>query len=196
MLRIDPRRAARRAHRPADNPFGNAVFAIGLRNPWRFSFDRQTGDLLIGDVGQSAREEIDLATAAERPRPRAELRLAAASRASDADARNAGDSATPTLCNGARSSRHYARIDSRTATVCSITGGFVVRDPGLPTLRRPLPLRRLLRSAAALAWRSRRPGDGDRASTGLARADAVARSARTPAGASTSASIPGTRRAG
>jgi glucose/arabinose dehydrogenase len=50
---------------PADNPFvGQAgaapeVYALGLRNPFRFSFDRQTGDLLIGDVGGGAREEID-----------------------------------------------------------------------------------------------------------------------------------------
>jgi glucose/arabinose dehydrogenase len=50
---------------PADNPFvGQAgaapeVYAFGLRNPFRFSFDRQTGDLLIGDVGGGAREEID-----------------------------------------------------------------------------------------------------------------------------------------
>ena len=44
---------------PADNPFGNEVWAYGLRNPWRFSFDRVTGDLWIGDVGQNAYEEID-----------------------------------------------------------------------------------------------------------------------------------------
>jgi len=50
------------------NPFilgGGAqqVWSLGLRNPWRFSFDRITGDLYIGDVGQDAREEIDVAVA-------------------------------------------------------------------------------------------------------------------------------------
>ena len=55
---------------PADNPFvGQAgatpeVYALGLRNPYRFSFDRQTGDVLIGDVGGGLREEIDWVTAA------------------------------------------------------------------------------------------------------------------------------------
>lgn len=44
---------------PADNPFGNEVWDYGLRNPWRFSFDRATGDLWIGDVGQNTYEEID-----------------------------------------------------------------------------------------------------------------------------------------
>jgi glucose/arabinose dehydrogenase len=49
---------------PADNPFtagGGAVevWALGLRNPWRFSFDSLTGDLYIGDVGQNQWEEVD-----------------------------------------------------------------------------------------------------------------------------------------
>jgi glucose/arabinose dehydrogenase len=48
---------------PADNPFGNEVWAYGLRNPWRMSFDRLTGDLYIGDVGQGEWEEIDFLTA-------------------------------------------------------------------------------------------------------------------------------------
>ena len=44
---------------PSDNPFGSEVWAYGLRNPWRISFDRATGDLYIGDVGQGDWEEID-----------------------------------------------------------------------------------------------------------------------------------------
>lgn len=48
---------------PADNPFGDEVWSYGLRNPWRFSFDRSTGDLYIGDVGQGEWEEIDFLAA-------------------------------------------------------------------------------------------------------------------------------------
>ncbi len=45
---------------PASNPFGNEVFAYGLRNPYRDSFDRTTGALWIGDVGQGRTEEVDV----------------------------------------------------------------------------------------------------------------------------------------
>src|SRR5262249_46385957 len=53
---------------PADNPFVSTppdlgeLWDYGLRNPWRFSFDRSTGDLYIADVGQDTYEEIDVAT--------------------------------------------------------------------------------------------------------------------------------------
>lgn len=52
---------------PADNPYVGVmgaepeIWSSGLRNPWRFSFDRQTGDMWIGDVGQAAREEVSFA---------------------------------------------------------------------------------------------------------------------------------------
>jgi glucose/arabinose dehydrogenase len=46
---------------PAGNPLGDEIWAVGLRNPWRFSFDRMTGDIYIGDVGQGSWEEIDVA---------------------------------------------------------------------------------------------------------------------------------------
>ena len=48
---------------PADNPFGTEVWAYGLRNPWRISFDKLTRDLYIGDVGQGDWEEIDFLSA-------------------------------------------------------------------------------------------------------------------------------------
>lgn len=49
---------------PPSNPFGNEVFALGLRNPFRWSFDRSTYDMWIGDVGQGAFEEVNHRTAA------------------------------------------------------------------------------------------------------------------------------------
>jgi len=61
LLRID---VASPGTPVAGNPFGNAVYHYGLRNPWRWSFDRQTGDLYIGDVGQNLWEEVDFAAAA------------------------------------------------------------------------------------------------------------------------------------
>ncbi|MFB9068189.1 PQQ-dependent sugar dehydrogenase [Pseudofulvimonas gallinarii] len=79
MLRIDVDGSAANAHAcggtgtlpyaiPSDNPFANGggcaeIAYIGLRNPWRWSFDRVTGDLYIGDVGQNAIEEVDFVAA-------------------------------------------------------------------------------------------------------------------------------------
>ncbi len=70
MLRIDVDHGSPYAV-PQANPFADRagargeIWDFGLRNPWRFAFDRQTGDLLIGDVGQSRIEEIDLGRAGQ-----------------------------------------------------------------------------------------------------------------------------------
>ncbi len=75
ILRLDvdgddyPADPARNYAIPPDNPLvgvpgADEIWSWGLRNPWRFSFDRWTGDLLIGDVGQGSWEEIDLQPAA------------------------------------------------------------------------------------------------------------------------------------
>ena len=74
MLRIDvdsTPAAGKNYAIPNDNPFVSnsqvldEIFAYGLRNPWRWSFDQQTGFLYLGDVGQSAREEIDIVSAGQ-----------------------------------------------------------------------------------------------------------------------------------
>jgi glucose/arabinose dehydrogenase len=72
ILRIDPASPSggQEYGIPADNPFADGaggrpeVWLYGVRNPWRFSFDRATGDLWIGDVGQNEWEEIDQLQAA------------------------------------------------------------------------------------------------------------------------------------
>jgi len=72
MLRITPNTTSAGGYTiPSSNPFAgdglattrDEIWAYGLRNPWRNSFDRQTGDLYIGDVGQNAREEVNFQAA-------------------------------------------------------------------------------------------------------------------------------------
>lgn len=71
ILRLDVDRGEPYAI-PADNPFRTLegvrpeIWALGLRNPWRFSFDRATGDLFIADVGQGVVEEVDFQPAASK----------------------------------------------------------------------------------------------------------------------------------
>ena len=93
------------------------IYSYGLRNPWRFSFDRKTGDLGIGDVGQNEIEEIDFVRA--RQGPRGELRLARRSRATTATrrARARPGAIAPVI------------TETHSDGNCSITGGVVVRDP-------------------------------------------------------------------
>ncbi len=67
VLRINPNRAGSSAYTaPASNPFFNqppkrkAIWLYGVRNPWRISFDQETGDLYVADVGQNSTEELDV----------------------------------------------------------------------------------------------------------------------------------------
>ena len=129
ILRIDPRRSGRRPYRvPRDNPFVGRrgarpeVFAYGLRNPWRFSFDRETSDLTIGDVGQDDVEELSFAT----------LRRARGAnfgwRPFEGTRRNFEDEEAP-------GHRPPVLEYPREGDFCSVTGGYVVRAPDLPALR-------------------------------------------------------------
>ena len=130
LVRIDPRGSLGAAYSvPEGNPFLTAdarpeIWAYGLRNPYRFSFDRESGDLWIGDVGQDAREEVDHAAAG-------------------VGGQNYGwrcyEGTIPTAgidppCEPAGHVLPLFDLDQVANTVCSITGGYVVRDPGLPTL--------------------------------------------------------------
>jgi glucose/arabinose dehydrogenase len=129
ILRIDPRASGSRPYTsPASNPFAGAkagrdeIYAWGLRNPWRFSFDRANGDLYIGDVGQDQLEEVDYA-----PRGKARGRNFGWS---CFEGRRRYDGSRN--CPGAVGPSHQY---DRSGGECSVTGGVVVRHPGLPRLR-------------------------------------------------------------
>lgn len=127
LLRIDPRGGTPYAI-PSDNPFvgdpnaKDEIWAYGLRNPWRFSFDSHTGDLLIGDVGQNDWEEIDWAPANSK------------------GGENYGWSqmeGTHPFRGGTEPADHVRPIHeyARTGLGCSVTGGFVYRGSAIPALK-------------------------------------------------------------
>jgi glucose/arabinose dehydrogenase len=137
LLRIDPTpstaatNTAAEQHRPytvpADNPFvGRAdarpeIYAYGLRNPWRFSFDRETGALLIGDVGESGLEEIDYVPADQAPGANFGWSAFEGNERFNEDVQ--APNAIPPI------------LTYPTGERCSVTGGYVVRDPSLPSLQ-------------------------------------------------------------
>lgn len=112
---------------PEDNPFIDQegalpeIWAYGLRNPWRFSFDRETGDLWIADVGQNEIEEIDLAPVGE-------------------GGLNFGWNITEgTQCyleDGCDTAPYSMPVMEYTHDLgCSVTGGFVYRGEDMPGLQ-------------------------------------------------------------
>lgn len=126
ILRIDPRPADDRPYRiPPDNPLAGRegarpeIVLWGLRNPWRFSFDRERGTLWIGDVGQDEREEVDVVADPVRG---ANLGWSAY----EGSARFNEDERAPGALGPVL---EYGRERG-----CSITGGYVVRDRRLKSL--------------------------------------------------------------
>jgi len=124
LLRMNPDGSA-----PDDNPFAapaDLVWALGLRNPWRWSFDRATGALIIADVGQTAWEEVDF-----------EPSLAAAKGANFGwnmregahDYTSPTDTPGPNCCTEPVLEHNHVP-DGWAA----IIGGYVVRDPSVPDL--------------------------------------------------------------
>jgi hypothetical protein len=129
ILRIDPRGAGAGVYSvPPDNPFAgpgperDEVWSYGLRNPFRFSFDRVTGDMVIGDVGASTQEEIDFSPA---PVAGKGVNWGWPCREGDVDG--------PVDCS-APGAVEPVHTYGRGAGICAVTGGFVVRDPGLTEL--------------------------------------------------------------
>lgn len=124
ILRLDVSGDAYTA--PPDNPFaaggGRAeIFAYGFRNPWRITFDRETGDLWAGDVGQGEREEADLVT------------LGGNYGWSIVE----GDQCFKPRegCDMSGLTPPRAVYGTRDAGNCSVTGGYVYRGAALPELR-------------------------------------------------------------
>jgi glucose/arabinose dehydrogenase len=127
ILRIAPRPAGGRPYGiPSGNPFVDRdgarpeIWAYGLRNPWRFSFDAATGDLWIGDVGQNAYEEVDYQPAGSGGRNYGW------SRREGRHPFNGGDrpdgAVDPVI--------EYGRDDG-----CTVIGGFVYRGRRIPGLQ-------------------------------------------------------------
>ena len=129
ILRIDPRASGGRPYSiPNDNPFvGRAgargeIYAYGLRNPWRFSFDRASGDLTIGDVGQDAVEEIDFVRHGK-------------GRGANFGWRVFEGNSRYTPGERVPGALRPVITESHSAGNCSITGGYVIRDPALKAWR-------------------------------------------------------------
>jgi glucose/arabinose dehydrogenase len=126
ILRIDPRPSDGRPYTaPSPGPLGDGarpeICDYGLRNPWRFSFDRGTAALLIGDVGQNSQEEIDYVPAETACGNNFGWSAFEGTNRLNQD-QSAPNEVPPILT--------YEHADGG----CSVTGGYVVRDRSLPAL--------------------------------------------------------------
>ncbi len=131
LLRIDPRPSGSASYVvPADNPFvGRAdakpeIWSVGLRNPWRISFDRATGDLWIADVGQNALEEVNRARAIDGGGRGVNFGWSAFEGSARFNEDVSADGAVPPL--------HEYRHGE---LGCSVTGGVVYRGQRIAALR-------------------------------------------------------------
>lgn len=128
LLRIDVESGTKPYAIPPTNPFAqnrdyrSEIWALGLRNPWRFSFDRQTGDLYIGDVGQGNYEEIDLQPHTSPGGENYGWRIM-----EGAHCFNSGS------CSQSGLTLPIAEYDHSRG--CSVTGGFVYRGQQFPRLQ-------------------------------------------------------------
>ncbi|MDP9363908.1 MAG: PQQ-dependent sugar dehydrogenase [Chloroflexota bacterium] len=117
---------------PADNPFADGeegapeVWAYGLRNPWRFSFDRETGDLWIADVGQNAYEEVNRQPAGSEGGENYGWDLMEGAHCFEAENCEAAVEALGLVLPVAEYGHDLGN---------SVTGGFVYRGEAIPALR-------------------------------------------------------------
>jgi glucose/arabinose dehydrogenase len=122
ILRIDVLGPASPYGIPPSNPFAGSssarpeIWAYGLRNPWRFSFDRKTGDLYIGDVGQDSWEEVDFQVAGAEGGANYGWRLTEGNHCYN----------PASGCSFVGITRPVSEYDHSGGN-CSITGGFVYR---------------------------------------------------------------------
>jgi len=131
ILRLDPGRSDLV---PADNPYADGggkplIWARGVRNPWRISFDRSTNDLWIGDVGQDRWEEIDVLRAAEGTGRGADLEWDRKEGKEDFAEPGPTDGWPDDNAAVVEPLHVYEHGDR-----CSISGGYVYRGTSLPTL--------------------------------------------------------------
>jgi glucose/arabinose dehydrogenase len=118
---------------PPTNPFiGNSayrpeIWSLGWRNPWRWSFDRETGELFIGDVGQNALEELDYEPAGTGGRNYGWKIMEGTNCYSTAAC------TAPPACNAATLTRPFHTLS--TLSYLSVIGGYVYRGCNIPQLR-------------------------------------------------------------